>query len=378
MTTDYRDKKRHLDHLFSTDFNVFKVFSRDEKNLKEKNLSAVIATLLNPSGSHGQGRIFLDAFLTRIERYDLLTQEPRAVTCEAPTDYIENSNRWIDILVDFGKFGFAIENKPWASDQERQLNDYIKYLQRRYKDDRFCLLYITPEGGDPSEISIPPRSRIKLKEKGQLICVSYRHDILEWVRECCQLCESDKVRWFLHDFMDYVLDTFPSPRYQQWGCEIIKYRFLNKLKERFICLDGNPEASQWHMNHNESLLEDPAAVNNHFSLIKNSWGDRYGVGFQRFQRVKFQPLNTCIGVWKVPHVESVPDLKEALNREILEGEDDKEWEWYVKLESPYDNLLRKKALIKIYSGEAVEYFAEYIERIIHIAEPIIDKYVEGS
>ena len=363
---DYRDKKRHLDHLFSTDFNVFKVFS-----CHEKNLSAVIANLLNPSGSHGKGRIFLDAFLTRIERYDLLTQEPRAVTCEAPTDCIENSNRRIDILVAFENFGLGIENKKTDDgDQEQQIKDYIEHLKKKYKE-KYCLVYITPEGGDPSAISMPPHLRNRRKEEGKLICVSYRHDILEWVRECYQLCESDKVRWFLRDFMDYVLDKFPSPRYRQWVCEIIKYRFLNKLKERFICPDGSPEASQWKING--GLLEDPDRRNNehaHFSLMKNSWGARYGVGFQ--------PWDNCIGVWRSPGVESVPDFKKALNAKIMDGENEGEWEWYVKLESPYDNLLSKNALIKIYTGEAVEDFAEYLEHIIHIAEPIIDKYVEGS
>ena len=367
------DDQKRLGRFLSADFNIFKVTRPDEKHL-----SAIIANLLDHAGSHGQGRIFLDAFLTRIKRYDLLTQEPRAVTCEAPTDCIENSNRRIDILVAFENFGLGIENKsPKANDQEKQVEDYIHHLNKKFKG-KFCLVYITPDGIDPSKDSLEPRRRNRLKDRKKLICVSYRHGILEWVRECYQLCESDKVRWFLRDFMDYVLDTFPSPRYQQWGCEIIKYRFLNKLKERFICPNASPEASQWHMNHNESLLEDPDAMNNHFSLIKNSWGDRYGVGFQRFERVKFQPLNTCIGVWKAPHVESVPDLKRALDTKIMDGKNDNGWEWYCELESPYDNLLSKNALIKMYSGEAVEYFAEYLERITHIAEPIIDKHVRKS
>ena len=370
MTTsdnDYRDKKRHLDRFLSTDFNVFKQWI--EPN--EKNLSAIIANLLNPAGSHGQQRIFLDAFLSRIERYDLLTKVPRAVTCEAPTDCIENSNRRIDILVDFENFGLGIENKPKADDQEQQLKDYSDHLKEKYKD-KFCLVYITQDGCDPSENSIAHRLRKELKEKRKLICVSYRHDILEWVRECCQLCESDKFRWFLRDFMDYVLDTSPQPRYRQWVCEIIKYHFLNKLKERFVCPNGSPEASQWHING--GLLEDPDPCNNkhnHFSLIKNSWRDRYRVGFQ--------PWDNCIGVWRSSlGVESVPDRKQALDTEIMDGKNEDYWEWYRKLESPYDNLLSKDALIKMYTGEAVEDFAEYLKRIIHIAEPIIDAHVQKS
>ena len=118
----YRAAKQRLDPFFSTDFNVFKVIRPNENRLSE-----IIADLLDPDGSHGQRRRFLDAFLRRIKPNaleNLLKQEPRSVTCESQTVYIENSQRRIDILVAFENFGLAIENKPWATDQEEQLADY--------------------------------------------------------------------------------------------------------------------------------------------------------------------------------------------------------------------------------------------------------------
>ena len=121
---NYREMKRHLDRFLSTDFNVFDVFI-DRIKHKENCLSAIIADLLSPSGSHGQQRIFLDAFLRRIERGDLLVKQPRKVDTE-----FRCQGGFIDILVDFGDFGIGIENKPWAGDQDEQLRRYHDYLKK--------------------------------------------------------------------------------------------------------------------------------------------------------------------------------------------------------------------------------------------------------
>lgn len=210
---NYRDAKRHLDRFLSTDFNVFKVIRPDENRL-----SKIIADLLNPFGSHGQQCKFLNAFLHldairhHIKPNDLdslLKQRPQSVICESRTVYIERSQRRIDILIAFDKSGLAIENKPWATDQEEQLQDYSENLQKKFND-RFFLLYLTPQGGDPSESSMRSDRKTNLQGKDQLICISYSVHILKWIEECCRLCESDKFRWFLYDFEQYIRDNFPS------------------------------------------------------------------------------------------------------------------------------------------------------------------------
>ena len=117
---NYREMKRHMDRFLSTDFNVFEWLTPDKKHL-----SQIIAGLLDPGGSHGQQRMFLDAFLRRIERGDLLVKQPRKVDTEFPCQ-----GGFIDILVDFGDFGIGIENKPWAGDQDEQLRRYHDYLKK--------------------------------------------------------------------------------------------------------------------------------------------------------------------------------------------------------------------------------------------------------
>ncbi len=68
------------------------------------------------------------------------------------------ADRRIDISVqivgaDEQRYCLAIENKPYAGDQENQVQDYLAWLNGKYPE-RFLLLYISPNGERPSEWSI--------------------------------------------------------------------------------------------------------------------------------------------------------------------------------------------------------------------------------
>ena len=199
----YRIEKRRWDPFLSTDFNVVSEFIRPNEN----RLSDIIACLLDANGSHGQGSKFLDAFLRCLfdpDRVAELSGKQRQVKREDPTHYNENQSRRIDITVDFEGFGIGIENKPWAREQEYQLKDYYDHLKEKYKqpEKKFCLIYITPDRTHPTTICHPET----LIQNGELYCLSYRSDMLEWLEECWQLCESDRFRWFLRDLRDYIRD----------------------------------------------------------------------------------------------------------------------------------------------------------------------------
>ena len=207
----YREEKRRWDPFLSTDFNVVSEFIRPNEN----RLSDIIACLLDANGSHGQESKFLDAFLKRLfkenqtNRVAELSGKQPQVKREDPTHYNENQSRRIDITVDFEGFGIGIENKPWAREQEYQLKDYYDHLKEKYKqpEKKFCLIYITPDRTHPTTICHPET----LIRNGELYCLSYRSDILKWLEECWHLCESDRFRWFLYDFKEYIRDEFPLP-----------------------------------------------------------------------------------------------------------------------------------------------------------------------
>ena len=181
----------------------------------ELRLSNLIAELLNPSGHHGQGHSFLQAFLSvtakRSPRAAFFLElaaawsSPTKVTVrlEVPTMYIPSSQRRMDILLEGAGYGLMIENKPWAGDQQAQLRDYATALQQQFGE-RFAMIYLTGAGHEPSVYSIPKDDWSQRVDAGRAISLSYQPAILEWLAECERSCRADAVRAALRDVGRYV------------------------------------------------------------------------------------------------------------------------------------------------------------------------------
>lgn len=393
----HREATRRLDHFLSTGFNVFRVIRPNENRLSE-----VIADLLDPSGSHGQRRKFLDAFLQVINRPDLKDKKLPKVGREVWTDHnSENPYRRIDIVVEFENkaFGLGIENKkpePGTGDLQGQLEDYYHHLKNKYGENKFCLVYLTKDGSDPDEKSIECSLRERLKSENKLVCVSYSHGIREWIEECCRLCESDKFRWFLRDFMDYInggqtmlmqnekkiilkhalekenletaLDINSAFNGKLHG-QII-FDFLDELKKYVLETLGDPDEREWELD--KDLVASPLDADKLFGFKKRAWNGQYAVVFAPQEK---NGRNLRIGVWKQKDEPSQPSLKSKLDVEFSRnGNANNYWEWYHHLDETYRNWDEKEALIKLHNGEAVKVIGPYLVRIIEV----IDAHVRGS
>ena len=164
---------RHLAHQF----NVFKYLKMDELGL-----SLVIADLLNPAASHGQGALFLEIFLDQVraapEWPDIEELSQARVVVEKAIA-VQRRKRFIDIHVkipsDPTQYCLAIENKPYAHDQKDQVKDYLEYLEKEYRD-RFLLVYLTPTGTAPSETSISRQDLADEKWRGHFAIMPYHSD----------------------------------------------------------------------------------------------------------------------------------------------------------------------------------------------------------
>ena len=189
-------------------------------------MSDVLAYLLKSQETHGQQDLFLTAFLNHLRD----NEETRSalnrilpdgsngfqvrVTREAPTTHIEAS-KWIDIEicmhVEEGRAGIAIENKPWASDQDKQLSDYADHLESKYQG-RFNLLYLTPNGDDPSCNSIKPEKREKLKAERKLANASIKDWTSDegWLKRAEDGVKAERVRWFVSDFRTALKESLSS------------------------------------------------------------------------------------------------------------------------------------------------------------------------
>jgi len=195
------------DEQVAFEFNVTSFFWPDENKTSE-----ILAFFLNPKESHGQKTTFLKLFVKQFKLQklppDLLEDIGSIeVACEDPTA----EKRRIDITIQFGndKYIIGIENKiGTAPDQPNQIHDYVKELRGRTKGDdkRWTLFYLTPNGDNPSTVSITEEFRKELitNENQNLRNINYREEIIGLLEQFEMSCKAENVRAFLKDFRQYL------------------------------------------------------------------------------------------------------------------------------------------------------------------------------
>jgi hypothetical protein len=143
-------------------FNIFTVLlkSGDEVNLHSK----FIYELLDPKGSHHQGRLFLNLFFK-----ELLLDSPK----DRVDVFREKQN--IDILLQSSENAIIIENKIYTQDHSSQLSRYWKIVKKQgYKKSNIHLIYLTLFGEQPLEEKV----------RDKVLCISYREEISSWLEAC--------------------------------------------------------------------------------------------------------------------------------------------------------------------------------------------------
>ena len=219
-----RRLSRQLDRRLARRFNVFDYLRTDELGL-----SRVIADLLNPRASHGQGVLFLRRFLRLLPQspslQSLAALDP--VQVSVSLEHAIKDQRRIDILVEISDrqstFALAFENKPYADDQKHQVRDYLRYLHGRCGRS-FLLIYLSPRGEGPSDWSVSSRSLRECWEENFAILPYHRHDssaesddfdtfrlsfsLIDWLQTCRSDCEVERLRWFLGDAIQFCRTTF--------------------------------------------------------------------------------------------------------------------------------------------------------------------------
>ena len=206
-----------LDRHLARRFSAFSYIHLDENCMSD-----VLADLLRPDSAHGQGDMFLDAFVNHL-RNDEATKSgveqifPNGpswsrvrVLREALTLHIEDWNRRIDVEISMRRgdqkwVGIAIENKPSAEDQPSQLADYAENLEKKYEG-RYLLLYLTTEGVDPSPKSLSPERKVELGDK--FACASIVKWAQGWIQEAESQVKAGYVRRFVAEFRQVLLQRY--------------------------------------------------------------------------------------------------------------------------------------------------------------------------
>ncbi len=205
----------------SIDFNVLNFFSIDEKKH-----SYIIAYLLTPTEDHGQGKLFLNLFLKRLEIFLPAAEEDEwVVTAEkGRIDIMLRRDKPHSVIID--------ENKSNnADDQPNQLYRYwhnMIFWPNRHKEnpiqyisehsDCYKIIYLAPNGFKQFSLdSVTKPSYLnsdKLPKKIDGIDKwSFNEQIVGWLKDSCEKLdkENHRLREFIIQYLEYWEKTKIEP-----------------------------------------------------------------------------------------------------------------------------------------------------------------------
>jgi hypothetical protein len=177
------------------DFNVFRLLGVGRDELRH---SLMLAHLLDPSVSHGQGDLFLCAFLELYmkkhpEFLHLMKAgrlEHWSITTELPITHKGDSR--LDIVVKNPALGFlcVIENKVDAFEQPDQLQRYWKWMSsQKCNYPTQVLFFLTVFGYESETAGDAPYD-----------CLSYRQDITAWLEHVLPEIQAPAVRELVRQY----------------------------------------------------------------------------------------------------------------------------------------------------------------------------------
>jgi hypothetical protein len=157
-------------------FNIFQVLGLEYN--ENRTHSAFIGELLDQNGSHLMGSIFLEIFLDVVGDQMQFSTNNYSLQLEKHVGWVDIENKSggrIDLcLTDNKGHTISIENKIDAGDQDAQIERYVNYNR-----DSNTVFYLTLNGDLPSESSSG-----KYEEGRDFWCISYKVDILKWLKLC--------------------------------------------------------------------------------------------------------------------------------------------------------------------------------------------------
>ena len=216
-----KDRELKSDRDRAHRFNVLDYLRTDELGL-----SRIIADLLDPHARHGQRALFLKTLLEMLQPITDWS-DLDADRAEVTSERVIEKQRRIDIEVDIpdgngALYRLAIENKPYAGDQNRQVVNYLEHLKKKEDGGGFVLIYLSSDGHPPSEESLPATEIQRWRDR--FVIMSYddqsygkevddrfkRTDfaLTTWLSICREKCSVDRLRWFLDDAEKYCQRTF--------------------------------------------------------------------------------------------------------------------------------------------------------------------------
>ena len=244
---NFRLQREKTELYDSNRFNPFQFMRTDEMGL-----SKIIAFLLDPKETHGQGDLFLNSFLKYIGKHNFLAYDNIQVCVEKAT----SENRRHDIFIE----GFlnhrrhwivSIENKlRFATDQEEQLKDYRDDLEG-YREVEYCLIYLPVFKESPSENSIEKDKWEELIGAKKAILLSAK-DLVDWLDNT--LIIAPAVKQFSQDLKKFLSEELMGNT--ETNDDLVKYLMKNENNDAlYSALSVIDSKAQLYENLIERLVE---------------------------------------------------------------------------------------------------------------------------
>lgn len=217
-------QKTNIELINEKGINAYNPLLALRKKNEENGLhSNLIYSLINPTGSHYQGTLFLKHFIIALE-IDIPAEDMTNQLSEAEVYREASTNQGrIDIFIELKNYCIIIENKIYAADQPNQMNRYIAYCQDQEKNIGKTIIpvYLTPKGATPSKNSFD-NSKHK-NNVAKLHTPSYEKNVLQW----CENCQKDK-KLEKHENLRFTLKQYANAiaKLSKRNPEKIKYNIL--------------------------------------------------------------------------------------------------------------------------------------------------------
>jgi hypothetical protein len=186
----------------SPNFNVYRILGLERRETVTH--TPMIAELLDPSGTHGQGMLFLKSFIQKLRtKCTLVTnlnlsKSNWTVSSEQPAQghgifdvMIHSHDRHCLIL---------IENKIDAGEQENQIDRYMTWLNKQQHFLHKYLVFLTPTGREP----------ISCGNYSKPVLFSYNEDLNEIFSKTLPDIKSKRVRETVNQYIELIRSIHES------------------------------------------------------------------------------------------------------------------------------------------------------------------------
>lgn len=330
--------------------------------------SSLIASLLRPD-KHGAGRKFLAAFLKMpglnlpegFLNLDKVTVEQEKYIGPKNT----NSGGRIDLFVTDGTNHIIIENKIYAGDQENQL---LRYHNSRPEGKLVYLSLFEDDG--------PSKDSLGGLDPDLVTCISYKYDILQWLKECVQISANLP---YIRETINQYIKTIQQLTDTEMGTnsEIIDLlRRPENMAAAFAIQENLNESMNIIMNgFIQDLKAELIRIGSPFTCITNesNWFQSYRrISFENEQwdKIKFSTefeatgfKNMIAGLLRKEHVNSILEIPDAivLSEKLGFTKKNKNWLWGA-LPSYIPSYWNNARVMKLLSdGSMVREFIKMLE-----------------